>query len=138
MHVKQLLMSAVEIRTEIQSYLEQVKDESFLKVVHSMLETYVHEQAKEIIGYRTDTQEPVYKNELAAELDAAVAEVDAGDFITLEELEAEMSVAKEEFKKAVEGLRPEEKEKLLARVRLSESALLPQPCSLSSNGFLNI
>jgi hypothetical protein len=91
MHVKQLLMSAVEIRTEIQSYLEQVKDESFLKVVHSMLETYVHEQAKEIIGYRTDTQEPVYKNELAAELDAAVAEVDAGDFITLEELEAEIA-----------------------------------------------
>lgn len=91
MIVKQMLMSAVEIRTEIQSFLEQVKDESFLKVVHSMLGTYVHEQKKEIVGYRTDTHEPVYKSELAAELDAAVAEVDAGDFITLEELEAEVA-----------------------------------------------
>ena len=34
-----------------------------------------------------------------------------------------MSAAKEEFKKAIEGLRPEEKEKLLARVRVKESAL---------------
>jgi hypothetical protein len=51
----------------------------------------LQEQEREIIGYRTDTQEPVYKSELAAELDAAVAEVDAGDFITLEELEAEVA-----------------------------------------------
>ena len=90
MIVKQMLMSAVEIRAEINSYLEKVQDESFLKVVHSMLDTYVREQEKEIIGYRTDTHEPVYKNELAAELDAAVAEVDAGDFITLEELQEEV------------------------------------------------
>ncbi len=90
MQVKSMLMSAVEIRAEINSYLEKVQDESFLKVVHSMLGTYVQEQEKEIIGYRTDTHEPVYKSELAAELDAAVAEVEAGDFITLEELEAEV------------------------------------------------
>ena len=49
-------------------------------------------------------------------------EVEVGDILVridsrvykleVEELEAEMSVAKEEFKKAIEGLRPEEKEKL--------------------------
>jgi hypothetical protein len=39
-----MLMSAVEIRAEIQSYLEQVKDERFLKVVHAKLDTYVKEQ----------------------------------------------------------------------------------------------
>jgi len=59
-------------------------------------------------------------------------EVEVGDLLVridsrgykleVEELEAEMSVAKEEFKKAIEGLRPEEKEKLLARVRVNESA----------------
>ncbi|MCB9350300.1 MAG: hypothetical protein H6573_22715 [Lewinellaceae bacterium] len=54
-------MNAVQIRAEIQSYLEKVQDESFLKVVHSMLGTYVEEQEKEIIGYRTDTHEPVYR-----------------------------------------------------------------------------
>ena len=68
-----MLMSAVEIRAEINTYLEKVQDESFLKVVHSMLDTYVREQEKEIIGYRTDTHE-----------------VDAGDFITLEELQEEV------------------------------------------------
>ncbi len=82
-----MLMSTVEIRAEIHSYLEKVEDERFLKVVHSMLGTYVQEQ--EVIGYRTDTHEPVYKSDLADELDAAVAKVNAGDFITLEELEAE-------------------------------------------------
>ena len=89
MIVKQMLMSAVEIRAEIQSYLEQVKDESFLKVVHSMLGTYVQEQEREIIGYRTDTLKPVYKEGLVAELDAIVAKVKNGDYVTLEELEAE-------------------------------------------------
>jgi len=90
MIIKLMLMSALEIRAEIHSYLEQVKDERFLKVVHSMLNTYVKEQENEIVGYRTSTHEPVYKNELAAELDSAVAEVEAGDFITLEELQAEI------------------------------------------------
>ena len=53
-----------------------------------------------------------------------LAQIDSREYkLEVEELEAEMSVAKEEFKKAVEGLRPEEKEKLLARVRVSESAL---------------
>ena len=90
MITKQILMSTVEIRAEIQSYLEKVKDERFLKVVHSMLDTYVKEQENEVVGYRASTHQPVYKNELAAELDAAVAEVEAGDFMTLEELQAEV------------------------------------------------
>ncbi|MCB0617000.1 MAG: hypothetical protein KDC75_26965 [Phaeodactylibacter sp.] len=36
-------MSTVEIRTEIDLFLDQV-DESFLKVVHSMLKAYLEEQ----------------------------------------------------------------------------------------------
>ncbi|MCB9352851.1 MAG: hypothetical protein H6573_36015 [Lewinellaceae bacterium] len=47
-------MSAVEIRAEIQSYLEKVQDESFLKVVHSMLDAYVREHEDPIIGYDVD------------------------------------------------------------------------------------
>ena len=84
-----MIMNAVQIRAEIQSYLEKVQDESFLKVVHSMLGTYVEEQEKEIIGYRTDTHEPVYREGLAEKFDAIVARVKEGGFITLEELEAE-------------------------------------------------
>ena len=53
-----------------------------------------------------------------------LARIDSREYeLEVEELEAEMAVAKEEFKKAIEGLRPEEKEKLLARVRVNESAL---------------
>jgi len=52
-----------------------------------------------------------------------LARIDSREYeLEVEELEAEIAVAKEEFKKAIEGLRPEEKEKLLARVRVNESA----------------
>ena len=57
------------------------------------------------------------------ELGDLLVRIDAREYeLEVEELEAEMAVAKEEFKKAIEGLRPEEKEKLLARVRVNESA----------------
>ena len=53
-----------------------------------------------------------------------LARIDSREYeLEVEELEAELSAAKEEFKKAIEGLRPVEKEKLLARVRVNESAL---------------
>ena len=53
-----------------------------------------------------------------------LARIDFREYeLEVEEIEAELSAAKEEFKKAIEGLRPEEKEKLLARVRVNESAL---------------
>ena len=58
------------------------------------------------------------------EIGDLLAQIDSRGYkLEVEELEAEMSAAKEEFKKAIEGLRPEEKEKLLARVRVNESAL---------------
>ena len=84
-----MLMSTVEIRSEINRYLDLVQDESFLKVVHSMLGTYLEQQEDEIIGYRIDSDEPIYKSKLGDELDAIVKEVEEGDFITLEDLKAE-------------------------------------------------
>lgn len=90
MIVKQMLMSAVEIRAEIQSYLEQVKDESFLKVVHSMLGTYVQENEDPIIGYdiegnpkRASVMQRVFDEEVRAAREE-------GAFITIEDLEKEM------------------------------------------------
>ena len=53
-----------------------------------------------------------------------LARIDSREYeLEVEELEAELDAAKEEFKKAIEGLRPEEKEKLQARVKVDESAL---------------
>ncbi|MEM1216244.1 MAG: hypothetical protein AAGJ82_11190, partial [Bacteroidota bacterium] len=90
MVVKQMPMSTVEIRAEIQSYLERVQDESFLKVVHSMLGTYVQEQEDPIIGYDVEgnpKRASVMKRVYAEEIRAAREE---GAFITLEDLEKEM------------------------------------------------
>ena len=53
-----------------------------------------------------------------------LARIDSREYeLEVAELEAELDAAKEEFKKAIEGLRPEEKEKLQARVKVDESAM---------------
>lgn len=83
MIVKQMLMSAVEIRAEISTYLEKVKDESFLKVVHSMLDTYLKEQEDPIISYDIDGT-PRRATELTALLDAEVEAAKKGDYVTIE------------------------------------------------------
>ena len=75
----------------------------------------------EVVGQVTEVEvregDTVKSGDLLARIDSREYQLE------VEELEAEISVAEEEFKKAVEGLRPEEKEKLLARVRVNESAL---------------
>lgn len=83
-------MSAVEIRAEIQLYLEQVKDESFLKVVHSMLDTYVKENKDPIIGYdiegnpkRASVMKRIYDEEVRAAREE-------GTFTSIEDLEKDM------------------------------------------------
>jgi hypothetical protein len=87
---KSMLMSAIEIKAEIQSYLDQVQDESFLKVVHSMLGIYVKEKDDPIIGYdiegnpkRASVMKRVYEEEVWAAREE-------GTFITIEDLEKEM------------------------------------------------
>lgn len=89
--IKLMFMSAAQMKDEIVSYLDQIKDENFLKVVHLMLNSYVkvQEPEDEIVGYRIGSNEPVYKSKLGQELDAIVQEVNEGNYITLEELKAE-------------------------------------------------
>ena len=82
---KRMLMSAVEIRAEILSYLEKVQDESFLKVVHSMLDTYLKENEDPIEGYDLDGN-PMRASELMDKYEAGLAEVEAGNYITVKEL----------------------------------------------------
>lgn len=83
-------MSAAEIRSEINRYLDLVKDESFLKVVHSMLGTYILEQKKEeaIIGYDIDGT-PRTADELEAILDKEVEAARRGEYTNLEDLRKE-------------------------------------------------
>ena len=53
-------MSSIQLRTEINTYLDQI-DSSFLRVVHSMLSTYVEEK-NTILGYKT-SGEPLLAEE---------------------------------------------------------------------------
>ena len=82
-------MSAAEIIAEIHSYLEKVKDETFLRVVHSMLDTYVKEQHKDgIAGYDIDGT-PRTADELTTILDKQVKAGLKGEHTTLEDLRKE-------------------------------------------------
>lgn len=56
--------------------------------------------------------------------DDLLVRIDSREYeLAVGELETELAVAEEELKKAVDGLRPEEKEKLQARVKAEESTL---------------
>ncbi|MEN0006164.1 MAG: hypothetical protein AAF798_18580 [Bacteroidota bacterium] len=97
MSTKQLLMGAAELRTQIHHQLEKVQDERFLKVIHSMLDTYMEGQEEEEIGRIIESmppppglEMPETKEELMAELDEANAQIERGEYITLEDLEKEM------------------------------------------------
>jgi hypothetical protein len=89
MELKVMLMSTVEIRSEINLFLDQV-DEGFLKVVHSMLNAYVREKVEDpIIGYDIEgnpKRASVMKKIYDAEVKAAI---ENDEFITLEDLEKE-------------------------------------------------
>jgi hypothetical protein len=89
--IKLMLMSAVEIKAEINRYLELVEDERFLKVVHSMLDTYLKESIGEddpIIGYEVDGT-PITASTFLKQAEESMAEVERGEYTTLEELEKE-------------------------------------------------
>jgi hypothetical protein len=77
-------MSAAQLKTEIHEYLDAVKDETFLKVVHSMLNTYVQEN-QIIVGYRPNNQS-ITQDELIEELLASEAAIERGEFLTIDQL----------------------------------------------------
>ena len=98
-----------------------------IKDVTDQVRTVGNIRAEQRVSINAEVEGQVKKvkveegDEVAAE--SLLAQIDSREYeLEVEELEAELSAAKEEFKKAIEGLRPEEKEKLLARVRVNESA----------------
>lgn len=77
-------MAAVDVRNNIARYLDQVEDESFLKVVESMLDTYVRENADPVVAYDIDGT-PRTASELASMLDAELEAARKGNFVTIDE-----------------------------------------------------
>ncbi|MBL7790788.1 MAG: hypothetical protein JNK77_00570 [Saprospiraceae bacterium] len=81
---KNITMSAVHLKAEIHKYLDAVKDETFLRAVHSMLNTYL-QHSEAIVGYRADNQ-PISQHQLLVELEAGEAQIEQGKYLTIEEL----------------------------------------------------
>lgn len=77
-------MSAIEIKAQINKYLDQV-DDSFLQVVHSMLDTYVKVQKDPIIGYDVDGT-PLHASIAKKQYEKDLKGVEKGEFITAKEL----------------------------------------------------
>lgn len=80
-------MSAAQLKTQIHEYFDAVKDETFLKVVHSMLNTYLQEQ-QNTVGYRSDNQ-AIIQDELIKNLQESEATIERGAFLTIDELMVE-------------------------------------------------
>lgn len=77
-------MSAVELKNQIHQYLDEV-DDSFLKAIHSMLDTYVKGKKDVVIGY--DMQgEPVLASQAKKQYEKDLKGVEKGAFITAKDL----------------------------------------------------
>ncbi len=77
-------MSAVEIKAQINKYLDEV-DDSFLKVVYSMLDTYVKGKDDPIIGYDIKGN-PLHASVAKKRYEKDLKAVEKGEFTTTTEL----------------------------------------------------
>lgn len=79
------------MRQQLLALIEQ-GDDKFVRVLYAV-STALNESTdvpREVVGYSTDTLDPIYSDEMADTFDAIVERVKGGDFITLEALETEM------------------------------------------------
>lgn len=94
---KRMVMSIEQIKETLHLRVEQA-DESFLRILHAMTEAYAAEYLEEeeltdeqIMAIPPDPNwKPLTEEELMARLEEGSAQVEKGDYITLEELEKEI------------------------------------------------
>ncbi|MEN0046889.1 MAG: hypothetical protein AAF806_07530 [Bacteroidota bacterium] len=77
-------MNTAAIRTEIHDMVDHL-DDSFLKVVHSMLATYRQEQEDAVVGYDVEGS-PFYASEAKVEYAKRVEAMKKGQSTSVEEL----------------------------------------------------
>ena len=80
-------MSAIELKNQIHQYLDQV-DDSFLKAIHSMLDTYVKGNENAVIGYDVHG-EPILASQAKKQYEKDLKAVEKGAFITAKDLRKE-------------------------------------------------
>ena len=77
------IMGITELRKEVQSYIDKA-DDRFLKMVHALAKSYEDEEDYILPGPPMDIE--TYRRRI----NEARAQIDAGEYITQEELEKEM------------------------------------------------
>lgn len=83
-------MSAIEIREEVHELVNQL-DDKLLTAVHAMLESYIKQEdltEEGVIGYEIDGT-PITVGYAMVEYRHRIEEVKKGNYISLEDLEAE-------------------------------------------------
>ncbi len=80
-------MTRTELKAEVYQLIDRL-DEPFLKVVHSMLDTYVQQQEDPIVGYDLEGQ-PLHANEANEVYGKRVAAMKAGQKTSIEDLQKE-------------------------------------------------
>ncbi|MFH1321240.1 MAG: hypothetical protein ABII90_11405 [Bacteroidota bacterium] len=78
-------MSTAEIRTDLLNIFKNTRDERFLKIVHALAKAY---RKDEIVAYTADGI-PLTKEQYIKEIEEAEAQIERGEYITMEELEKE-------------------------------------------------
>ena len=92
-----MMMSVAQIKEAIRANLDKM-DEGLLKAIHALTETYLAEQhscKQEAAALEAEINAippyiPEESMDLIAEIEEANAEIERGEFITLEDLEKEM------------------------------------------------
>ena len=85
-------MSTTQIKELLHQRIEQV-DESFLNVLYAMMEAYIKEQEEAELEQEINAIPPYVPEEpigLITEIEEANAEIERGEFVTLEDLEKEI------------------------------------------------
>ncbi len=80
------MMTNTDLKIQIDQYLIQIQDVHFLKVVRSMLSTYVEEKKDEVLGYDFEGN-PKYAGEMQNIYHAEVkAALEKNEFTSVEDL----------------------------------------------------
>lgn len=82
-------MDSTQIRNEVHQIIDQI-DESFLNVVHSMLDSYMQQKGNPVIGYDVDGN-PKHAKEMEEVYKARVLRVEQGEYTSIEDLRKESS-----------------------------------------------
>ena len=78
-------MTTIDMKTQIHEYIEQANDE-LVAAIHTILKQHITQKPDTILGYGSNG-EPIHAEEALERYEKSVKEFEAGNFITIEELD---------------------------------------------------